>query len=157
VSPRRYATGTRVPAERTKGEVTALVAAWGATHYGMGMETADDGHKRDVFVFRLDGRHYRMEVEHPTWGEVAENFAAPERIQNQQAKVDDEHNRRWRARLLWLKATLEFMEETDIPAEQALLPLLLLPDGRTMGQWAEGQVEAMYASGKMPPLLGAGR
>ncbi len=39
--------------------------------------------------------------------------------------------------------------------EQAFMAHLLLPNGKTMSEWADDQMEQLYA-GKMPPLLGSG-
>ena len=152
----RYASGTRVSVEKTRAEIAGLLGRHGATHYGMGTEPNGADGKIDFIVFRIADRHFRCTVIHPTWADVVGNYRDPSRVLDRQAAIDAELSRRWRARLLWLKATLEFIEEEDGDVAEYLLPFLMLPDGRTVGEWAAPQVERMYGTGEMPPLLGAG-
>lgn len=149
---RAYATGTRVSVEKTRSEIAGMLGRFGASHYAFGTEP---GH--DIVAFRLSERQFRFTVMHPTWEEVAKGYKDPSRVLDRKAAVDGELARRWRARLLWLKATLEFVGEEGADPAEYLLPFLMLPDGTTMGEWAANQIERMYSTGKMPPLLGSGR
>jgi len=60
---------------------------------------------------------------------------------------------RWRAVALYIKATLEAVASGIVSLEQALLAHALLPDGTTVGQWAEPQIAESYRQGRMPPQL----
>jgi hypothetical protein len=155
-----YAEGTTVLVEKSIAEVRKMLAANGATHYAYGSNP-----KGEIVQFALDGRFYRFDVSAVDAVAMRDDFLAEnanswnaqtraDRI-NWDIRAQAEHRRRWRARVLWLKALLEFMDE--VPLEQSLLSNLVLPDGRTFGHWAVPQVEAMYATGGMPPLLGDGR
>lgn len=159
-----YATGTEVPVEKSQGEIRALLAKHGATHYAYG--SGPDG---DVIQFRLADRHYRFNVDAPSEDALRDAYITErvkggehkyraERLANNinwRTRWNAEWKRRWRARLLWLKALLEFTD--DVPLQEAMLANLVLPDGSTFGRWAEPQIDAMYASGGMPPMLGDGR
>lgn len=155
-----YAATTSVPADRSIAEVRGLLAKHGATHYMYG--SGPDG---DAVQFQLSERHYRFNVERPTaaalraqfMAENARDYRVTTRANaiNWQGRTEQEWRRRWRARLLWLKALLEFVD--DVPLEQSMLANLVLPDGNTFGNWAGPQVEKMYEGGAMPPLLGTGK
>lgn len=153
-----YAEGTTVPAERTIAEIRALLDKHGSTHFVQGSAP-----ERDVVQFKIDGRQYRFDVERPTAEEMLQAFAdAGGRTYGSSFvriswgdRAAAEWRRRWRARLLWLKAQLEFAE--DVPIVSSMLSMLVLPDGQTLGDWAEPQVTEMYAGGRMPPMLGDGR
>jgi len=155
--PRSYAAGTRVSVEKTRSEMAGLLGRHGATHYAFGTEPGPEGTPVDIVAFQLAGRRFRFTVTQATWDDVRENYVKPDAVRDRKAAVDGETMRRWRARLLWLKATLEFIEDEDVDPAEYLLPFLMLPDGRTMSEWAEPQVAQMYATGKMPPLLGSGK
>jgi hypothetical protein len=155
-----YAEGTAVVAEKSIAEIRKMLAANGATHYAYG--STPDG---EMVQFALDSHFYRFEVPVTTAAALREVFLAEhdadwngrsraDRI-NWDMRAEGEHRRRWRARVLWLKALLEFMDE--VPLEQSLLANLVLPDGRTFGGWAAPQIDAMYDGGRMPPMLGDGR
>lgn len=61
----------------------------------------------------------------------------------------------WRALLLTIRAKLEAVEQGISTTEEEFLAFLVLPDGRTAGEWLRPQIEISYAGGQMPPLLPA--
>ncbi len=155
-----YAEGTTVSADKTLGEMRALLERHGATRWAHGSMP-----ERDIIQFELNGRHYRFSIEHPLADALRADYIAqfdyPWQGDTRARRIDwkareaAEWRRRWRARLMWLKAQLEFAE--DVPLAESMLSNLVLPDGRTFGQWAEPQVSSMYLTGGMPQLLGEGR
>lgn len=150
-----YAEGTTVAAEKTVAEIRALLEKHGSTHYAHGSAP-----ERDVVQFKIDGRQYRFDIARPTIDAMKEAYTGQKwggryYAINWTDRVAAEWRRRWRARLLWLKAQLEFAE--DVPLEASMLSMLVLPSGTTFGEWAGPQVDAMYELGKMPPMLGDGR
>ena len=62
--------------------------------------------------------------------------------------------RRWRALLLIIRAKLEAVESGIATLESEFLANLVLPDGGTVGDWLEPQIDQAYATGRMPPMLG---
>lgn len=78
-------------------------------------------------------------------------------VDHVEARAEAEWRRRWRARLLWLKATLEFAAgEGPEEVAAALMAHLVLPSGDTMQRWAARELPSAYRDGAMPPLLLAG-
>jgi len=152
----RYAEGTTVSVERSIDELRRLLTNNGATHYAYGKDP--DG---EIVQFAIAEHFYRFTVKPPAAVELRATYVGDDwRAEiracqiNWGIRVEAELRRRWRARVLWLKSVLEFMEQ--VPLEESLLSNLVLPDGRTFGGWAAPQVESMYATGGMPPLLSAG-
>jgi hypothetical protein len=143
-----YAKGTAVPVSRSIDEIRSMLLKAGATRYAYG-EDPDQA----AVQFELDGRHYRFAVRRPTEADVPRQvYRVPPA-----ALIDAEWRRRWRARVLWIKAQIEFAEVEPVAFHEAMLAHLVLPDGRTLGRWADPQIAGMYERGGMPPLLGDGR
>ena len=142
----RYAEGTSVSVERSQDEIRRLLAKHGVRHFAFA-----EMPERAAIQFSLHGLPYRFDVDRPTQqdlqGRYRDNRDWPGRIEK-------EWRRRWRARLLWLKATLEFAaDEGPDAVAQSLLAYLVLPGGSTMGAWAERQLPEAYRDGSMPPLM----
>lgn len=159
---RRYAEGTTVPVEKTLAEMRTLLSKHGATHFAYG-----ESPKGTSVQFALAGLHYRFDLTQPIPFDLRQEYetdavksgisswttkARADQI-NWGTRQEAEWRRRWRARLLWLKAELEFAEGDEGAIATALLAHLVLPDGRTFGTWAAPQIEAAYSGGSMPPLL----
>ena len=139
MSPRRYAERTSVPADRSQGEIRSLLKKHGADRFAFA-----EGHDGAHIQFGLRGQQYRFTVDRPSTAEVKKHYATG----SNQARLDAEWRRRWRARLLWLKASLEFAgDEGAEEIRRVLLANLLLRDGRTVAELIE-------ADGL--PLLGSG-
>ena len=147
MSVRRYAEGTTVAVETTQAEMRALLKKHGATHFMLG-----DVPGRQAVEFVLHGHRYRFAVDMPTaeWadGETALSSWSKRYADVISRKIESEWKRRWRARLLWLKATLEFSAgEGSDSLPYVLGAFAVLPDGRTLGQ--------ALSAGSIP-LLGSG-
>src|SRR5690348_9057434 len=98
-----YAKGTSVTVERSLDEIRRILLKAGATHYAYG-EDPDQA----AIQFALDGLHYRFTVRRPTQSEVG---SAVSNQYGTHSRVDAEWRRRWRARVLWIKAQIEFAED----------------------------------------------
>lgn len=147
----RYAEGTAVTVDKSMADIRRLLLAAGCTHYASG-----EGPDSAGVQFRLGGLHYRFEVQRPSWEELRERYGSPGRVDQAKA-VDGEWRRRWRARHLWVKAQIEFADVEPDAFAASMLGYLVLPDGRTLADWAEPQIEEAYLTGAMPPLmLGSG-
>ena len=142
----RYAEGTSVSVERSQEEIRRLLAKHGVRHFAFA-----EMPERAAIQFTLHGLPYRFEVERPTIASLAGRYRDN---RDWNGRIEREWRRRWRARLLWMKATLEFAaDEGPDAVQQALLAHLVLPGGTTMGAWAEKQLPGAYADGRMPPLM----
>lgn len=150
---RRYAEGTTVSVDTSRGELSGLLTAHGCQR--MAWATEPDA---DTLQFFLGGNGYRFRIARPTEAEVIARWddEHPYAAAGQRAKidwrknVDAEWRRRWRALVLLLKAKLEFVEAGDTTLEQEFMSALLVEGGaRTLGEWMD--------SGPGAKLLGPGR
>lgn len=154
----RYAEGTTVEVVVTQGEIRTLLARHGCQHFA----TAEEP-ERAAIQFILNGLPYRFTVERTSAAEIKAAYHArrrpgqPYELRDYAAKAEGEWKRRWRARLLWLKATLEFASgEGPDEVAAALMAHLVLPGGSTMQSWAAKQLPDAYRDGVMPPLMLSG-
>jgi hypothetical protein len=142
----RYAEGTKVPVESSRGEISGILARHGVVRMAWATEPSGD-----ILQFELGGHAFRLDIVRPTLEEVRRRYVDEggkwHLVYDHQAKVDAEWRRRWRANVLLLKAKLEFIDAGDTTLERELLPYLVLRDGRTVG--------ALIAEGGLP-LLAAG-
>lgn len=144
---KRYAEGTTVPADKTQAEIRALLASHDCDGFGF-YEDRGGGH----IQFALRGRQYRFGVDRPQPADVVMPRTNPHHRSQEEllAKaIDAEWRRRWRARLLWIKATLEFADgdEDEEGLATAMAGYLVLQGGVTVGD--------AITRGSLP-LLGAG-
>lgn len=142
---RRYAEGTKVSVESSRGEITGILAKHGVKRMGwMGDEAADE------LMFELGGGSYRFRIERPTAeGLLARDgheYTYPRNI-DWHAKADAEWRRRWRANVLLLKAKLEFIDSGDTTLDRELLPYRVLKGGQTLEQLILAGGLPMLASG----------
>jgi len=160
----RYAEGTTVSVAVSQSEIRTLLARHGCQHFATAEEPG-----RSAIQFILGGLPYRFTVERADPEELRKAYIDDQAAKGRQhrytiesrasymdwpAKAEAEWRRRWRARLLWLKATLEFAtgEGADEIAA-ALMAHLVLPNGSTMQTWAAKQLPDAFANGTMPPLM----
>ena len=136
---RRYAEGTTVSVDSSRGEITGILAKHGVQR--MGWMGAPEG---DELMFELGGGSYRLSMVKPTLVEIRRLYP---NAYNEQAKLDAEWRRRWRANVLLLKAKLEFVASGDTTLDRELLPYRVLKDGRTL--------EQTLAAGELPMLAAA--
>jgi hypothetical protein len=131
VTEARYAARTRVPADRTRLEIEALMRKRGADQFFSGADK-----DRAILAFRIKERHMR--------------FTLPLGA----ARSEQTVRSRWRALLLVIKARLEAIDLGIMSFEDAFLADIILPDKRTVAEVMRPQIAAAYESGTMPPLLG---
>ena len=144
----RYAEGTTVTVESSRGEITGILAKHGVTRMAWGSEP-----EGDTLQFEIGGASYRFWIERPTAKSLHERWKAegksPQtlRFLPNDNQVAAEWRRRWRAHVLLLKAKLEFAASGDSTLAREFMPYLLLKNGRTL--------EAVLEDGGLP-LLTAG-
>jgi len=147
----RYAEGTTVSVESSRGEITGILAKHGVQRMGWYTEPERDvlqfEIERDVLQFEIEGRGYRLHIDRPTAAELREQrgreYTYPDNV-DWDKKAADEWRRRWRANVLLLKAKLEFADGETSTVERELMPYMLLKDGRTL--------EAAIGAGSVPLL-----
>lgn len=143
----RYAEGTAVTVESSRGEITGILAKHGVVRQAWASEPTGD-----TLQFELGGYQYRFSIARPTVEEVRADYRAAgrdwSRVQDPAAKVAAEWRRRWRANVLLLKAKLEFAAGEASTVVRELMPYAVLRDGRTL--------EEAVLAGDSVPLLTAG-
>jgi hypothetical protein len=142
VATHRYAEKTQVPVARSKQELDELLARHGATQRGMGV---DDEKGESVCYFSLEGRQILLRIPLPKRNDYAS-----------QDRWEQACRARWRAMVLITRAKLEHIALGLSTVEHEFLANIRLSNGRTIGDEIAPGLEALYTSGKMPPLLGMG-
>ena len=131
----RYAEGTKVTVESSRGEITGILAKHGCNRMAWGTEP--DG---DTLQFTLEGKLFRFKIEKPTPEGTRERdggkYTYPHNI-DWKAKSADEWRRRWRAHVLLIKAKLEFIEGGDTTLDLEFLPYRVMKTGETLGEFIE--------------------
>lgn len=148
----RYAANTEVTADRSKTEIERTLTRYGASQFMYGWQETSA-----VIGFRLDGRMFRIDIPMPDRNDRAFTMTESGRARTSReaiaAAYDQAIRQRWRAAALYIKATLEAVESGITTLESAFLANTLLPDGNTVGRWAEPQIQQVYLTGQMPQLL----
>lgn len=145
---RRFAEGTTVTVESSRAEISGILTKHGVRRQAWASEP-----EGDTLQFELEGYQYRFRIERPTAKELWERWKAdgktPQALKYlpNDAQVQAEWRRRWRANVLLLKAKLEFASGEASTVIRELMPYALLKDGRTL--------EQAVLDGDSVPLLAA--
>jgi hypothetical protein len=147
----QYASGTDVPAERTRAELERLVVRHGASGWVYGF---DDRLALARVSFILGARQYRFDVPLPARAEFKVRLGNGQYRSEAQvsAKVAAETRRRWRALYIVVKALLTANEDGIVTVEDALLAFTVMPDGTTLRE-QQPAIGEYLARGEMPQLL----
>lgn len=141
---KRYAEGTAVTVQSSRGEITGILTKHGCDRMAWG--AAPEG---DTLQFELGDKLFRFAITKPTAADIRrqceEGGRDWSRIYDMDAKVAAEWRRRWRAHVLLIKAKLEFISGGDTTLEREFLPYAVLKDGRTVGD--------LMAGGGLPLLM----
>src|SRR5262245_41391127 len=131
--PRRYAEGTTVSVDSSRGQITGILTAHGVKRQAW----ASDEEKGDTLHFELAGYQFRFFIEKPTAQSLYDQWMrdghSTKWLPNDN-QVAAEWRRRWRANVLLLKAKLEFAEGEASTVLRELLPYAVLKDGRVLEQ-----------------------
>ncbi len=150
----RYAATTEVPADRSRAEIEATLRRYGATAFMYGWEE-----NRAAVRFQINGKYVAFVLPMPNKADpqftTYRRGSVPYRREDAQIEklYEQATRQRWRALALVIKAKLETVESGITTFEDEFLAHLLLPDGKTFGEWAKPQLEQVYLEGRMPPRL----
>ncbi len=144
--PKRYAEGTAVPVQSSRGEISGILASHECQRMAWGTEP-----KGDTLQFELGGKLFRFAITKPTVDDLKRIYREDgrdwSRVYDQDAKVQAEWRRRWRAHVLLIKAKLEFIDGGDTTLEREFLPYAVLKDGRTVADLIDGGGLPLLMSG----------
>lgn len=150
-----YAKTTTVSTAKSKTEIERTLLRFGATGFAHGWKE-----QRASVEFELNDRRVRFLLPLPSREEESLKFSYNGKHERSKAEVEiaweQACRQRWRALNLAILAKLEAVESGITTFEEEFLAHLVLPNGKTVGQWAVPAVGKALADGKMPPLLASG-
>ena len=147
-----YANQTSVSPDRSRVEIEKTLTRYGATGFMYGW--SDRG---AVIGFMMNNKQYKTILKLPNKSTFLRSEKGRRRTSLQaQGAFDQATRQRWRALALVIKAKLEAVKSEISTVETEFMTWMVLPNGETVGQWMLPQLEAIYHSGKMPPLLPGG-
>lgn len=156
----RFAAQTSVPVEKSKAEIEAMLAKYGADSFASGWE----GDVAQI-AFRCRGRFVRFRLTLPSrTDERFTIFIRKTKYTNSRYRRSDEEARRlweqgcrqaWRALALVVKAKLEAVESGISTFEEEFLAHIVLPDQRTVSQFIGPAIKQAYETGKTPEFVAA--
>lgn len=146
----KYAENTEVSADKSRAEIERTLQRYGADGFMYGWEGTSA-----LVAFRMNNRHIRFVLQMPEKSAFAmtPTHRYSRTPEQQLAAWEKATRQRWRALALAVKAKLEAVEAGIATFEQEFLAHVVLPDGKTVGEWIKPQVEQAYVTGKMPALL----
>jgi hypothetical protein len=148
----QYAAKTEVPADRSRAEIERTLERYGADQFIYGW----DGPRARI-GFRMAGRQVRLDVPLPerTDPKYQQTATGRYRASSEAARAawEQDMRQRWRAVLLIIKAKLEAIDAGISTFDAEFLSAIMLPNGHTVGEHLEPQLDHIYATGQMPRLL----
>lgn len=154
----KYAKQTTVTVASSRIEIEKTIERYGATGFGY---MANDA--RVAIVFQMSDRNVKFLLELPDRNSREFERTPERRIMRSPDKrlaaYEQAVRQRWRALALVIKAKMEAVESGITTFEREFMAHILLPDGRTVGEFMAPQLKSAYEGGEMPdpfPLLGSG-
>lgn len=147
-----YAENTSVSVTKTKADIEELIIKAGAGQFL-------SGYKENMAVigFSLANRQIRFVLPLPDKQDGAFWYTPAKRIKRTEPQAyaawEQVCRSRWRSLYLIIKAKLEAVESGISTIEREFFYDIVLPDGKTIGEFMAPQLETVYETGKMPPLL----
>ena len=146
----KYAEGTKVPVEKTKGEIEQLVTKYGARGYINGW--ADN---RAMIGFEMNSLRVQFTLPLPSITDRAVSHTvggAKRPLGQAQVVLAQHHRERWRAFLLVIKAKLEAVESGIRTFEQEFLNDIVTGNGMTIGAMIQPKLLEVAETGELPRL-----
>jgi hypothetical protein len=147
-----YAEKTSVSVSKTKADIEDLIQKAGAGQFV-------SGYKENMAVigFSLANRQIRFVLPLPDKQEQKFWFTPERRTKRSEKQAYEAWEQacrsRWRALYLIIKAKLEAVDSGISTIEREFFYDIVLPDGKTVGEFMAPQIETAYKTGEMPPLL----
>lgn len=147
----RYAEHTTVAVAKTKAEIEEILTRYGADSFASGWESG-----RSIVQFKAKDRIIRFELPMPNQDDKAftrDRHGYTRTPAKQYELWEQACRQRWRCLLLAVKAKLEAVESGITTFEDEFMAHIVLPGGKTLGQWARPQIAEAYANNRLPPML----
>lgn len=153
----QYASNTSVSTEASESEIKRTLIRYGADQFISGWDAEAN---QSVIGLRIRNRQVKIILPLPNRYDREYTHTPGKGLErNSQAAYsawEQACRQRWRALALIVKAKLEAVETGISTVEREFFPDIVMSNGRTIYEWAQPQVEQMYLTGKMPPLLPSG-
>lgn len=143
-----FARDTTVAVAKSRAEIEELLRRYGAHAYASGWDA-----NRATIGFTISGRMVQLQVVVPPLEEFLNTGKRKRAPAQARAAHEQENRRRWRALALVIKAKLEAVASGISTVEQEFMAHVVLPNGRTVGEWLAPQLDQAYSNGRMPPML----
>lgn len=145
----RYAEKTKVSSSQSRAEIEKTLTRYGASGFMYGWSEGSA-----IIVFEMQGRRVKFVLPLPLKSEFAQTETGRDRSDtSKEAAVEQAVKQRWRALALVIKAKLEAVESEITMFEEEFMAHIVLPNGKTVGEFMLPQIAQAYDSGEMPPLL----
>lgn len=143
-----YAVNTTVPIDKTRCEIESMLRKYGADQFSYGV---DDSRGMAVIRFRSNERQIQFVLTLPSVTDYAKTPSGLDRsVAQAEALWKTGCRSHWRALMLCIKGKLESVESGIEVFEEAFLPHIMLPDGKTAGEWLRPQIAIAYKTERMP-------
>jgi len=152
----KYAENTTVSVESSQMEIKRVCIKYGAAGFMVGDHATIGG----GIEFEMRGRRLRFRVRYPDPKD--HQFTHIDRYHQRspaaaKAKYEAECRRLWRVLLLTIKSKCESVENGLVNFDEEWLPFIVVPgENRTIGELLVPQIDEVYRTGQLPPLLGSG-
>lgn len=147
-----YAEKTSVSVVKTKADIEELIQKAGAGQFV-------SGYKEDMAVigFSLADRQIRFILPLPDKQDKTFWYTPERRTKRTEKQAYEAWEQacrsKWRALYLIIKAKLEAVSSGISTVEREFFYDIVLPDGKTVGEFMSPQIQTAYKTGEMPPLL----
>ncbi len=148
----KYATKTTVSVEKSRAEIERTLERYGSDQFSYGR---DDTRGIVMIQFCAHERQIRFVLTYPlkTALEFTHSNRGPRTQEAAIATWEQACRQRWRALSLCIKSKLEAVESGISEFEDEFLAHIVLPDGKTAGEFLRPQIEEAYLTDRMPTLL----
>lgn len=143
-----YAKDTEVSCARSRADIETTLQRYGAEQFAYATAPG-----KAMIGFTMLGRQVRFILPLPRIEEFRQTPTGRDRTEKSQNDAWEQGCRRWRALLLVIKAKLEATECGISTFESEFMANIVLPDGRTAGDFMLPQIAAAYDKGTMPAML----
>lgn len=148
----KYASETKVSADRSKAEIERLLIKYGASKFMSGWQETSA-----IVGFEMRNRRLKFLLPLPSKSEDRFKFSPSRRKLRSEADAyrawEQETRQRWRALALIIKAKLEAVESEISTFDEEFMPHIVLPNGETVAEHFIPQIEQVYQNKKMPLFL----
>lgn len=152
-----YAKNTSVAVEKSRGEIEAILARYGATEFayatkeGKAMIRFQANGRSIMFILELPDRNADRFV-HVTHGKKV--YLDRDRTPEWAYELwEQECRQKWRCLALAIKAKLEAVESGITSFEDEFMAHIVMPDGKTLSKHITPMIQKAYETKKMPALL----